>query len=111
MSLTRRNRCILGGLGASIAFVLVAAVGCSASAARKAARTEVPPPAPPAVAAAREEFLRGRSAALAGDFQCAEEAFSRALELVRPSRGEPPTDPETVGFSFELYERILRYEA
>jgi membrane-bound lytic murein transglycosylase D len=70
-----------------------------------------PPPEPPAVAKAREEFARGREAALAGDFQCASEAFSRAVEAVRPAGEEASADPEIIAFSSDLYEGILRYEA
>jgi membrane-bound lytic murein transglycosylase D len=58
-----------------------------------------------------EEFTRGREAALSGDFQCAHEAFGRALETVRPVSGPVPTDPEVMAFSSDLYEGILRYEA
>jgi len=89
-----------------------AAAGCSASAASQKTGTAWEPATPPtAVQAAREEFSKGREAALSGDFQCAEEAFARALEFVRPAHGEPPTDAATVDFSQELYAGILRYEA
>jgi len=101
------NRCILIALTAAAAL----AAGCSASAKAVKAKAEVEKPDPPAVAAARAEFLKGREAALAGDYQCAEEAFGRAVEFVRPAHGEPPGDPETVSFSYELYAGILRYEA
>ena len=63
---------------------------------------------------ASADFALGREAALAGDAQCAEFYFSRALETVRPSTGEPGellTGIEIAGFSMELYEGILRYEA
>jgi membrane-bound lytic murein transglycosylase D len=107
MSQSNGNRCVLAGMAVSLA----ALVGCSASASaarRKAAPVDT---TPPAVVAARAEFAKGREAALEGDFQCAEEAFARALEAVRPAKGEPPTDPETIDYSNELYAGILRYEA
>jgi membrane-bound lytic murein transglycosylase D len=79
--------------------------------ASRKARVAAPPPDPPVVARAREEFSRGREAALAGDFQCAAEAFARALDSVRPAGADAPRDPATIEFSTQLYEGILRYEA
>ena len=84
--------------------------GCSATAAPKKARV-APPSDPPAVRTAREEFLKGQEAALSGDFSCANDYFDRALDSVRPTRGEAPSDPRTVDFSLELYDAILRYQA
>ena len=90
----------------------LALAGCSTStAARKRQAASPPSAASVAVTRAMEEFSRGREAALSGDFQCAHEAFARALETVRPSSGPVPTDPEVVAFSSDLYEGILRYEA
>src|SRR5439155_6597940 len=90
----------------------LALAGCStSSAARKRQAASPPSAASVAVTRAMEEFSRGREAALSGDFQCAHEAFARALETVRPSSGPVPTDPEVVAFSSDLYEGILRYEA
>ncbi len=103
----RGRNCILAALSAA----LLLGAGCSASAASRKAGDAAPPPDPPAVAKAREEFARGREAALAGDFQCASEAFSRAVESVRPAGEEAPADPEIIAFSTDLYEGILRYEA
>jgi hypothetical protein len=91
--------------------VILLAAGCAASAASHKSPVAVPPPDPPAVTKAREEFLRGREAALSGDFDCAAEAFGRAIESVRPAGAEAPVDPEMIAFSTELYEGILRYEA
>ncbi len=102
------KNCILAAL--SVALLLGA--GCtSASVASRKARVSAPPPDPPAIARAREEFSRGREAALAGDFQCATDAFARALDSVRPAGADAPRDPATIEFSTELYEGILRYEA
>ncbi len=101
------RNCILAALSAA----LLLAAGCSSSAASRKARMPAAPPDPPAVARAREEFSRGREAALAGDFQCAEDSFARALDSVRPPGADEPRDPATIDFSFELYEGILRYEA
>ena len=107
MKSTPGNRGILLALAAA---ALVAA-GCSASAKTVQPKAEAIRPDPPAVAAARAEYQKGREAALAGDYQCAEEAFARALEFVRPANGDPPTDLETIAFSDELYAGILRSEA
>jgi membrane-bound lytic murein transglycosylase D len=89
---------------------MLALPGCSASAASKKAKV-APPSEPPAIRTAREEFLKGQEAALSGDFSCANDFFDRALESVRPARGEAPSDPQTLDFSLELYEAILRYQA
>lgn len=62
-------------------------------------------------ASAYEDFARGREAALSGDLQCAEDYFDRALQTVRPVGSPPPSDPELLAFSFDLYDGILRYEA
>jgi membrane-bound lytic murein transglycosylase D len=94
-----------------MAAAVALAAGCSASAKRVQPQAEAVRPDPPAVAAARAEFQKGREAALAGDYQCAEESFGRALEYVRPAHGEPPADSETIAFSDELYAGILRSEA
>ncbi|HEV8117679.1 MAG TPA: hypothetical protein VGQ32_04095, partial [Thermoanaerobaculia bacterium] len=94
-----------------MAAAVALAAGCSASAKRIQPQAEAVRPDPPAVAAARAEFQKGREAALAGDYQCAEESFGRALEYVRPAHGEPPADSETIAFSDELYAGILRSEA
>jgi membrane-bound lytic murein transglycosylase D len=104
---SKGRNCILAALSAAI----LLGAGCSASAASRKARVAAPPPDPPAVSKAREEFFRGREAALAGDFDCAAEAFGRALESVRPAGSEAPADPAMIAFSTELYEGILRYEA
>jgi peptidoglycan lytic transglycosylase D len=60
---------------------------------------------------ASEEFLRGREAALSGDFACAQEHFALAIEAARPASGPAPTDPYLLSFSEDLYDGILRYEA
>lgn len=104
---TNWRNCILASVAAATAF----GSGCAASAAGRKNAAASPPPEPAAVSAAKQEFSRGREAALSGDFQCAEDAFGRALESVRPARGAAPADPATLGFSVELYEGILRYEA
>jgi membrane-bound lytic murein transglycosylase D len=101
------KNCILAVLSAAI----LLGPGCSASAGSRKARVAAPPPEPPAVSKAREEFSRGREAALSGDFQCAAEAFDRAVESVRPVGAGAPADPAMIAFSIELYEGILRYEA
>ncbi|HLN58312.1 MAG TPA: hypothetical protein VK416_07100, partial [Thermoanaerobaculia bacterium] len=61
------KNCILPVLSAALLF----GAGCSASVASRKAEVTAPPPDPPAVSKAREEFSRGREAALSGDFQCA----------------------------------------
>jgi membrane-bound lytic murein transglycosylase D len=96
----------------ALAGLVLAVAGCSSSAASRQSKVgQEPPPPPPAIVEAQKEFERGREAALSGDFQCAEEAFDRAVEAVRPAGGEPPTDPRVIDYSQELYAGILRYEA
>ncbi len=102
------KNCILAGIAAG---TLLAVIGCSASAASRKAKAEPVATEAAPIQKARDEFLKGREAALSGDFQCAEDAFGRALESVRPALGEAPSDPATIAFSAELYEGILRYEA
>ncbi|MGH9316166.1 MAG: transglycosylase SLT domain-containing protein [Thermoanaerobaculia bacterium] len=95
--------------GLCLAAALLAA-GCSTSAAsRKAEAT--PSPAAATIAAATADFEAGRDAALAGDFACAQDAFGRALDTVRPAGSPPSTDPELIAFCEDLYDGILRYEA
>ena len=48
--------------------------------------------------------------ALAGDFECARDHFQKAIQAVRPAGGPSVTGP-MLGFSYELYEGIQRYEA
>src|ERR1700693_3679141 len=99
--------CILAGIAAAVAF----GAGCSSSGASRNTAAAPVPAEPAEVSRARQEFSRGREEALSGNFQCAEDYFGRALESVRPARGEAPADPATIAFSVELYEGILRYEA
>ena len=103
----RAKNCILPALSAA----LLLGAGCSTTVASRKAEVAAPPPDPPAVSKAKEEFSRGREAALSGDFQCASEAFASALDSVRPVGADAPTDPAMIVFSTELYEGILRYEA
>jgi membrane-bound lytic murein transglycosylase D len=101
------KNCILAGIAAAVAL----GAGCSSFGASRKTAAALAPPEPAEVSRARQEFSRGREAALSGDFQCAEDYFGRALESVRPARGEAPADPATIAFSVELYEGILHYEA
>ncbi|HEY6067038.1 MAG TPA: transglycosylase SLT domain-containing protein, partial [Thermoanaerobaculia bacterium] len=64
-----------------------------------------------AMTKASELFARGREAALAGDFDCAREFFRQSIAVLRPETGPPPSDPELLSFSYQLYESALRYEA
>ena len=105
---TKGRNCILPCVAVGL---LLGSAACSAAAASRKAKAAPPAPEAAAIQNARNEFRKGREAALSGDFQCAEEAFGRALESVRPARGEGEADPETLAFSVELYEGILRYES
>jgi membrane-bound lytic murein transglycosylase D len=58
-----------------------------------------------------ELFYAGKTAALAGDFSCAEQEFDRALDLVIPTSGPRPEGRDVEEFRVSLYESILRYEA
>ncbi|HYK41065.1 MAG TPA: hypothetical protein VE007_01670, partial [Thermoanaerobaculia bacterium] len=98
---------------AALPFAVLAA-SCSSSAPTADRKTAAPPPVSPAVRAvesASADFALGREAALAGDAQCAEFYFSRALDTVRPSTGAPLAGAEIAAFSMDLYEGVLRYEA
>jgi membrane-bound lytic murein transglycosylase D len=90
--------------------VLLVTGSCASAGGRKNAAAPASPESV-ALSRARQEFFRGREAALSGDFQCAEDAFGRALESVRPAGGPAPADPATIDFSVVLYEWIIRYEA
>jgi peptidoglycan lytic transglycosylase D len=90
--------------------VILGAGSCASAGGRKSAAAPVSPEQV-ALSRARQEFFRGRQAALSGDFQCAVDAFGRALESVRPAGGPAPADPATIDFSVVLYEWMIRYEA
>ena len=108
----------LSFVAAAVALALLQA-GCSSSAgsataARRGTATAAPPAVRPgarAMESASADFALGRESALAGDAQCAEFYFSRALDTVRPLAGEAPAGAEVAAFSMDLYEGILRYEA
>ena len=61
--------------------------------------------------AASDAFSRGRDAALAGDFQCAQDYFARAMDTVQTPGAPPVADVELRGFAIDLFEGIQRYEA
>ena len=87
--------------------------GCSA-APRAAPVSRMPPPEdPPAISAARtqaaEQFYHGKSLALAGEGDCAREAFRDALETFRvAARAGNPSD---LAFASELYDSIALYRS
>jgi membrane-bound lytic murein transglycosylase D len=102
---------------AAVALAMLTA-GCSSStpastaaAGRGAASPPAARPGARAMESATADFALGRESALAGDAQCAEFYFSRALDTVRPLTGEAPSGAEVAAFSMDLYEGILRYEA
>jgi len=103
-----RNRWTTGAL----AGVLLAAGACAS---RTAAPQGVPAaPVSPTQAAidnATAAFGEGRELALNGDFDCAREAFTKALAAVGPGSGAPVGDRELLAFSSDLWDSILRYEA
>src|SRR5690349_14112769 len=108
MPFPHEDRRIQAGLAAAL---LLAVAGCSAAAASRKPKIASARPPSAAVLTARAELTAGWEAALSGDFQCAEEAYARALDAVRPARGEPPTDTDTIAVSLELYDAMLRTEA
>jgi membrane-bound lytic murein transglycosylase D len=93
------------------AVLLLIGTACSSSARVTPVAAPVVSPESMAMSRAEADFELGRQAALSGDFPCAQFFFARALEAVRPEGGLPPTKPELVSFSAELWEGILRYEA
>jgi hypothetical protein len=66
---------------------------------------------PPAIAAAHklaaEQFYQGKSLALAGESDCAREAFRDALETFRIA--SRPGNPSDLAFASELYDSIALY--
>ena len=68
-------------------------------------------PAQAAIDNATTAFGEGRELALNGDFDCAREAFAKALAAVGPGSGAPADDRELLAFSSDLWDSILRYEA
>ena len=92
----------------------VAGAGCSSTASRASRKAKVAaPPSAASIAMNRavEEFVRGREAALSGDFQCAQDFFGKAVDALRPAGGPAPSQPTVLAFSADLYEAIVRYEA
>lgn len=102
-----RNRWTTGALAGAL---------FSAACASRTSVPREPAPAPvsPAQAAinnASTAFGEGRELALTGDFDCAREAFAKALAAVGPGSGAPADDRELLAFSSDLWDSILRYEA
>jgi len=96
---------------AAAALLPLVVAGCSA-APREAAVSHLPPPEdPPAVSAARtlaaEQFYQGKSLALAGEGDCAREAFRDALETFRTAAREG--SPSDLEFASDLYDSIALY--
>src|SRR5262249_59872946 len=89
----------------------VATAGCAASRSPRPVAPAPPSPEALAMSEAAEAFSRGRDAALAGDFQCAQAYFSQAVDVVQAPGTSPPANPEVLAFSLDLYEGIQRYEA
>ena len=77
--------------------------GCSAAPREATVSRMVPPEEPPAISAARnlasEQFYQGKSLALAGESDCAREAFHEALETFRRGARGNPSD---LAFASEL---------
>jgi membrane-bound lytic murein transglycosylase D len=90
-------------------------LGAAACASRTAAPAKPVPvsdsPAQAAIRNATAAFGEGRELALNGDFDCAREAFAKALAAVGPGSGAPAGDRELAAFSSDLWDSILRYEA
>ncbi len=88
--------------------------GCS-TAPREARVTPAAPPSaaeePQAISAARklatEQFYQGKALALAGDSDCAREAFGEALEAFRIAAR--PGDLSDLAFAADLYDSIALY--
>ena len=85
--------------------------GCSAAPREAPVARMAPPEHPPAVSAARklaaEQFYQGKSLALAGESDCAGEAFRDALETFRIAAREG--NPSDLAFASELYDSIDLY--
>ena len=85
--------------------------GCSAAPREAPVSRMSPPDDPPAIAAARklaaDQFYQGKSLALAGESDCAREAFRDALETFRTASRED--NPSDLAFASELYDSIALY--
>jgi membrane-bound lytic murein transglycosylase D len=89
------------------------ALACSQSPRRRIAfPAAAPAPKPPSLIERSSDFFySGKKAALAGDFDCAENQFQHALDAVAPPAGARPEASDVAEFSASLFESILRYEA
>jgi membrane-bound lytic murein transglycosylase D len=105
-----RDKCSFGARNCLFLAAALLGAGCSTFGTSRTSAV-LPSPAAPQIAQATADFDAGRDAALAGDFACAQYCFAQALDVVRPPGLPPPSDPELIAFSDELYEGILRYEA
>ena len=99
----RRGDCFLFGL----ALLLTSCASAPPARPRQAG----PSPDELARRRAAEQFAAGREAALSGDFACAHELFDQTISTLRPSSATAAPSAETLAFSLEIYEGILRYEA
>jgi membrane-bound lytic murein transglycosylase D len=100
-----------------VGFLLAAAglAGCAGPPPAPPPVVAAPPAAPaaPSSSAARDEaselFYRGKTHALAGEAECAREAFHDALETFRTR--SRPGDPEDQAFAGQLWDSIRLYGA
>ncbi len=98
-------------LRAAAGFLPLVIAGCAAAPRQVPVSRIAPPENPPAISAARklaaEQFYQGKELALAGESDCAREAFRDALETVRIASREG--DPSDLAFASELYDSIDLY--
>jgi membrane-bound lytic murein transglycosylase D len=99
-------------IAAGVFFALLS--GCATAPREPAVAQAVPAPAapePPAVPAARklaiDQFYQGKALALAGESDCAREAFQGALETFRAAAR--PGNASDFAFAAELYDSIALY--
>lgn len=97
---------LLAALGALVA------VGCASAPGERSAAPEAPSPESVALAGraqATDLFYRGKAFALAGDGDCARDAFQAALETARAATR--PGNESDVAFAGDLWDSVAVYRA
>ena len=101
---SRRGECLLFALSLLLS-------GCAAARVESTKAAAPPSGEQKAVQKAGQEFSAGRESALSGDFACAHQEFSEAVDTLAPVGSKARPSPALLAFSLEIYEGILRYEA
>ena len=107
MNIRRRPPARVPGLLAGLLSLVIA--GCASAPREAPVSLAAPPEDPPAAARtlASEQFYQGKALALAGEGDCAREAFRGALESFRTAAREG--NASDLAFASELYDSIALY--